>query len=175
MNKRNSSLLTAFGIGATAGLRTFTPAAIVSQAASRNLIRLRRSPVQKLKSSLSVGIMTTLAVGELIGDKLPFAPSRLGTGPLAARVASGAMCGAVLCGAPLRSTGKTIALGAVLGGVGAIAGAYVGYHLRHQLVSNFNVPDAALAVAEDMLAVGGAAAIVARSASVVSFATRGYL
>ncbi|MEP6645233.1 MAG: hypothetical protein ABJA69_12095 [Acidobacteriaceae bacterium] len=40
---------------------------------------------------------------------------------------------------------------------------------------NTEIPDAAVGVVEDMLAIGGAIAIVSQSASVVSFATRGYL
>ena len=67
-----------------------------------------------------------------------------------------------------------MALGALLGGLGAIAGAHAGYHLRRRIVSNAKVPDAAVALVEDMLAVGVAVAIVAKSASVLSFATRGY-
>ncbi len=174
MNKLNTSLVLAAGIGVIAGLRAFTPAAIVSQAARHNLIRMRKSPLRKLRSAVPTGIVTALAVGELVGDKVPFVPNRIEAGPLAARVVSGALCGAVLCGAPLRSGAKAIGLGALLGGLGAVAGSFGGYHLRRQIVMNTEIPDAAVAVVEDMLAIGGAIAIVSQSASVVSFATRGY-
>ncbi|MEP6644163.1 MAG: DUF4126 family protein, partial [Acidobacteriaceae bacterium] len=82
MNKLNTSLALAAGIGVIAGLRAFTPAAIVSQAARHKLIRMRRSPLRKIKSAIPTGVVTALAVGELVGDKLPSIPSRIDPGPL---------------------------------------------------------------------------------------------
>ena len=73
--------------------------------------------------------MADFAVSELIADKLPFTPSRLKAGPLASRIVSGAVCGAAIYGVveqPLQE-------GAVLGGLGAIAGAFAGYHMRKRL------------------------------------------
>jgi uncharacterized membrane protein len=55
----------------------------------------------------------------------------------------------------------------------AIAGAFAGYHVRRQLSMKLNVPDSAVAVVEDMLAIGGAVVIVSRCASMKSFVTRG--
>lgn len=53
------------------------------------------------------------------------------------------------------------------------AHASVGYYVRRQLSMKLNVPDPAVAVVEDMLAIGGAVVIVSRCASMKSFVTRG--
>ncbi len=72
-----------------------------------------------------------LAISELIADKLPFTPSRLNAGLFASRIASGAICGAAVCGAVKRP----LAEGALLGGLGAIAGALGGYHVLWQMAN----------------------------------------
>ena len=95
----------------------------------------------------------------MIADKLPFTPSRLNAGPLASRIASGAICGAAVCGAVKRP----LAEGALLGGLGAIAGALAGAHIRKSL--SREMPDFAVGLLEDALAVGGGAAIIALMAT----------
>ena len=122
MNSLNTLALAA-SIGALAGLRTFTPPAIVSNAARHSLIPLRRSRLAFLRSSGVANTITTLAIGELVADKLPSMPSRLEASAMAARVASGAVCGAAIASGR-RSSGRTIAAGAVLGGIAAIGGAF---------------------------------------------------
>jgi uncharacterized membrane protein len=168
MNSLNTLALAA-GIGALAGLRTFTPPAVVSHAARRSLVPLRRSRLRFLRSSGAANTIAALAIGELVADKLPSMPSRLEAGALTARAASGAVCGAAIASAR-RSSGKTIAAGAVLGGLAALAGACTGYHVRRQLSLKLNVPDPAVAVVEDILAIGASAAIVSRCAALSSIA-----
>ena len=171
MNSFNTLALAA-GIGALAGLRTFAPPAVVSQAARHSLIPLRRSRLHFLRSSAAANITAALAIGELVADKLPAMPSRLKAGALIARAASGAICGSAIASGR-RAPAKTVAAGGVLGGLTAIAGASVGYHVRRQLGMKLNVPDPAVAVVEDMLAIGGAVVIVSRCASLKSLVTRG--
>lgn len=146
----------AIGIGAIAGLRSFTAPAAVSWAAYARTLALRHSGLKFLKSPVSRNIALALAAGELIADKLPSTPNRTNPGPLAARIVSGA-----LCGAAIYSSGKQpIAIGALLGGVGAVAGSFAGYDVRRRLGRQIAVPDAALALFEDVLAIGGGASIV---------------
>jgi uncharacterized membrane protein len=164
----------AAGIGAIAGLRTFTPLAVVSHAARRNLLPLRRSRLGVLRSSTTANTLAAFAVGELVADKLPSTPSRLDAGPLVARVLSGAACAAAIS-TGARQCGRTVAAGAAVGGLAAIGGALIGYHVRRAITSNLNVPDPAIALLEDMVAVGGAVAILSRRASLTSFVTRGLL
>jgi uncharacterized membrane protein len=68
---------------------------------------------------------------------------------------SGAICGAAIHG----TLKKPLAEGAVLGGLGALAGAITGYYVRQRL--NREMPDFAVALSEDALAVGAAAVITA--------------
>ena len=148
----------AVGIGAVAGLRTLTAPAVLAWAAKRRWIRIGNSPFATIISAQASTRLTDLAVTELIADKLPFTPSRLKAGPLASRVVSGAVCGATIYGVVERP----LVEGAVLGGVGAIAGALAGYHMRKRL--RHDMPDLGVAVLEDVLAIGGAVLITALAA-----------
>jgi uncharacterized membrane protein len=139
----------AVGIGAVAGLRTLAAPAVLAWAAKRRWIRLGSSPFATLISAKAAKRIADFAVSELIVDKLPFTPSRLKPGPFAARIVSGAVCGATIYGVvkqPLKE-------GAVLGGLGAIAGAFAGYHMRRKL--SRNLPELGVALLEDALAIGG--------------------
>ena len=90
-----------------------------------------------------------LAMAELIADKFPFTPSRLKMAPLAARIVSGAICGAAIHIARRR----TLSTGALVGGLAAISAAVAGYQVRRKL--GRDLPDLVLAVLEDVLATGG--------------------
>lgn len=171
----NKTLALAAGLGALAGLRTFTAPSVVSQAASRNLLPLRRTPLRFLRSAATAHTLSALAAGELVCDKLPFMPSRLAPEGLTARFASGALCGAALMAAHRNRDSNALAVGAATGAVAAIAGAFAGHYLRRQIGQKLNVPDPAIAVVEDMIAVGGSIALVRRSASLRSYVTAGLL
>jgi len=156
--RRSYTPVLAVGIGAVAGLRTLTAPAVLAWAAKRRWIRIGNSPFATIISAQASTRLTDLAVTELIADKLPFTPSRLKAGPLASRVVSGAVCGATIYGVVERP----LVEGAVLGGVGAIAGAFAGYHMRKKL--RRDMPDVGVAVLEDVLAIGGAVLITALAA-----------
>jgi uncharacterized membrane protein len=156
--RRSYTPALAVGIGAVAGLRTLTAPAVLAWAAKRRWIRLGNSPFATIISAKASTRLTDLAVSELIADKLPFTPSRLKAGPLASRVVSGAVCGATIYGVVERP----LVEGAVLGGVGAIAGALAGYHTRKRL--RHDMLDLGVAVLEDVLAIGGAVLITALAA-----------
>jgi uncharacterized membrane protein len=148
----------AVGIGVVAGLRAFAAPAVLTWAAKRRWIRLGNSPFATIISAKASKKITDLAVSELIADKLPFTPSRLKVGPLASRIVSGAVCGATIYGVVKRP----LLEGAVLGGVGAIAGAFAGYHVRKRL--SRDMPDLGVAALEDVLAIGGGVLITALAA-----------
>jgi uncharacterized membrane protein len=148
----------AVGIGAVAGLRALTAPAVLAWAVKRKWIRLRNLPFAAILSAKASKRITDLAMSELIADKLPFTPSRLKAGPLASRIVSGAVCGAAIYGV----AEKPLAEGAVLGGVGAIAGAYAGYYTRRRLSGD--MPNLGIAILEDALAIGGGIVIIALAA-----------
>ena len=156
--KRPYTPVLAVGIGAVAGLRTLTAPSVLAWAARRRWIRLGNSPFARIISSQASKRITDFAVSELIADKLPFTPGRLKPAPLAARIVSGAVCGATI----YRAVKRPLKEGAVLGGLGAIAGAFAGYYMRRRL--SRNLPDLGVAVLEDALAIGGGILVTALAA-----------
>ena len=82
-------LVLAFLIGVVAGLRTFTAPAAVSWAARLGWLLQENTSLSFLGSAAAPWILSVMAVGELIIDKLPKTPSRKAPGGFAARIASG--------------------------------------------------------------------------------------
>jgi uncharacterized membrane protein len=145
-------LALAFSIGVVAGLRSFTAPAAVCWAAHLGWLHLEGSKLAFLGTTTAVYISSALALVELVLDKQPWIGARTKPGPLIFRLITGGLSGAAL--------GST--LGAISGGVGALVGTFGGYQARHRIVSNLKVPDIAVALMEDVLAVGGALLIVSR-------------
>jgi len=145
-------LLLGLLIGVVSGLRSVTAPAVVAWAAHRNWLNLHNTVLSFMASTAAVAIFTLLALVELVADKLPSTPSRLKPPGLIARIVLGG-----LSGAGVAVTGaQSIVLGAVLGGVGGIAGAFAGYEVRTRLVKALEVPDLVVALLEDSVAIGGA-------------------
>ena len=151
------SYLLAFPIGAVDGLRSMTAPAAVSWAARLGWIDLEDTPLAFLGYAATPYILTVLATGELVVDKLPKTPSRKSPVPFAARIALGALCGAAL-GAPRRK----LAAGLLAGALGAIAGTLGGYEFRRRLVETTGGKDFPVARLEDTIAIGAAFLIVSR-------------
>ena len=147
----------AFLIGVVAGLRSMTPPAAVSWAARLGWLHLEGTPLAFLGFAVTPYILSVLAIGELIADKLPKTPSRKAPGPFAARIVVGAFCGATL-GAP----GQTLIAGAAAGALGGVAGTLGGYEFRSWLVKATGGRDFPIALLEDAIAIGAAFWIVSR-------------
>lgn len=148
----------AIGIGIVAGLRTFTAPAAVCWAAHLGWIDLRYSRLAFMATAAAVIVATLLAIGELVMDKLPSTPNRTSAGPLVGRLVMGALCGAAIGIATDHSGVATTCLGAV----GALIGTFGGYQIRHRLVPGLKVKDIVIALAEDLVAIGGAFLLVSR-------------
>jgi uncharacterized membrane protein len=154
----NYILALAFGIGVVAGLRALTAPAAVAWAAHLGRLNLHDSSLAFMASTWSVVLFSALAIFELVGDMLPTTPSRTAPAPLAARIISGGFCGACVCA----SANQSLFIGAALGAVGAVAGAFGGYELRKRLVRGLNVKDIFIAIPEDLIAIGLAWFLVTR-------------
>jgi uncharacterized membrane protein len=150
----------AVGIGLIAGLRPMTALAAMAWAVRRGRIQIEPSPFVWMLSASTSKRIAQLAISELIVDKLPFTPSRLNPKPLALRVITGSICGAAVYGSRAK---RSFADGAMLGGVGALAGALTGHHTRKRL--RRKLPDLVVAILEDAVAVGGSALVVTLAAS----------
>jgi uncharacterized membrane protein len=148
--------LCAFLIGVVAGLRSMTAPALVAWAAHLGWLNLEGTALSFLGTTWVRYLLTLFMLAELVGDKLPRTPSRTLLGPFVARVLLGALSG----GALAVGSGSSLALGAVLGVLGAIAGTFGGYRARTGLVKALRVPDYVVAVAEDCVAIGGALLVV---------------
>jgi uncharacterized membrane protein len=145
-------------LGFVGGLRSITPFAVLSLLRRGNDNSGSPSdPLQYLSTPVARIITSVLAVGELVGDKLPFTPSRLSPGSLAGRVVIGALVGWAIC----RQSNQSPIIGAILGAVGAASGSAAGYYARTWLAKVTKLPDPVLGVVEDLLAVG-AGALIAR-------------
>ena len=132
--------------------------AAVAWAAQFTLSELRQTNLWFLAAPATAYIFTALACAELVVDKLPFTPSRLSIGPFAGRIVMGALCGMPLCAA----THQSPIFGGLAGGAGALAGAYIGYHVRRLLTTQMKLPDFLVALAEDAVAIAAAAYVVSR-------------
>lgn len=139
----------AFVLGVVSGMRAALSPALVSHKLSRqrptDLGRLNFMRSPKAAAALKVA-----ATGELVGDKLPMTPARIEPGPLAGRAVSGALCGVALS----RSSHQSALSGALIGALGAVAGAYTFYYLRRELTHEHGLPDVWVALTEDALALG---------------------
>ncbi len=151
--------LLALLIGVVAGLRALTALAAVSIAAYLGWIGLDGSFLSFLASPWAAGILTLLALGELVNDQLPKTPSRKEAAPFGARLVSGAASGAAL-----GVTAGMLTGGLVVGLVGAVLGTYGGYAARAWLAKGFG-RDLPAALIEDVVAIGGAFLIVCAAAA----------
>jgi uncharacterized membrane protein len=140
----------ALGIGFAVGLRSLTPPAVVAWAAHLGWLNLSNSPLAFMGSIIAVVIFSLLAVVELIGDLRPSTPKRTAPVPLAARVLMGALCGACVCAA----SNQSLIVGAILGALGGVIGAFAGYEIRRKLVAALNIKDLFVALLEDLVTIG---------------------
>jgi uncharacterized membrane protein len=137
-------------------LRSMTAPAAVSWAACLGWIDLHGSSLQWMGSRVTVVVFSLAALAELVMDKLPRTPRRTAAGPLIGRIVLGGLAGATLAA----SAGGPVAMGAVLGGIGSVIGAFTGYEVRRRVVRGLGAKDAVVALVEDLIAVGLAYAIV---------------
>lgn len=154
-------LLLALLIGVVAGLRALTAPAAVAWAAALQWINLDNTWVEWLAHPITVTVLTILAVGELVTDKLPKTPSRRTAIQFATRLITGAFAGAVIGTAWGYKFGG---LGA--GMIGAVLGTLSGAEIRRRLVAATGGRDLPIALSEDAVAVIGGFGIAALTAVV---------
>ena len=154
------ALLMALLIGVIAGLRSLTAPAVVSWAAFLGWINLHGTWASWMGNIITVIILSLLAVGELVNDKLPKTPARTAPPVFAARIIMGAFAGAVI------GTVWGFKWGGLGAGiVGAVLGTLGGYQARSRLVAATGGKDLPIALLEDAVAILGGFAIVAATAN----------
>ena len=144
----------AFLIGVISGLRSLTGLAAVSWGASLGWLHLENTWLSFLGFTATPYILSALAIGELINDKLPKTPSRKSLVPFTVRVVTGALCGDAL--------GAALVGGLLAGAFGGVAGTLGGYEFRARLVRAIGGKDLPIALLEDAIAICGAVWVVCR-------------
>lgn len=146
-------MLHSFLIGLVAGMRSMTPLALVSHAARRDALPRDHGGPQFLSDPRVALGTAAMAVAELAGDKLPFAPDRIVTAGMAARVVTGAVSGAAL------APGSARGAAALMGVAGAVGAAYVTFDVRMRAMRRYG--QFRTGVVEDAIVLAAAAWIVA--------------
>jgi uncharacterized membrane protein len=154
-----SIYLFALLIGIVAGLRALTPLAAVSWAAHMGWLSLENTWLAFLGATATPYVLSFLAVGEIINDKLPKTASRKSPMMFGGRIVMGVLCGAALCAA-----NHTMLGGMLAGAIGAVIGTLGGYELRTRLAGAIGGKDLPIALLEDVVAIGAAILIVLRFA-----------
>ncbi len=145
------TFLLTFLLGFVDGLRSLTPPALVCWAAHLGWLHFGGTRLAFINRPVTLIVFTLLAIVELVADKLPSTPARTAPLGLTARILLGGACGLALA----TSAGISLSFSILLGSIGGIVGALVGYHSRRFIVSKARVPDVAVAIAEDLIAIGG--------------------
>ena len=153
-------LLMALLIGVVAGLRSLTAPAVVAWAGFLGWINLSHTWASWVANIGTVVILTVLAVGELVADKLPKTPARTAPPGFAARIITGGFSGAVI-GAAWHFTFSSLGAGVI----GAVLGTLGGYHARRWLVAARGGRDLPIALLDDAVAILGGFAILATTAN----------
>jgi uncharacterized membrane protein len=151
-------LLLALAIGVIAGLRSLTAPAVTSWAAHLGWLPVHNTPFHFMASAVAMVIFSLLAFAELVIDQLPSTPSRTAPPGLIARIVTGSLSAATIAA----SAGQNAWIGAALGALGGVAGAFGGYQVRTKLVRALRVPDFVIAILEDIVAIGGGLLLVSR-------------
>ncbi len=137
-------------LGGANGNRTMTPIAVVCWFAYTGHLQVAGTWAFWTANIISAIVFTVCALGEYIGDKLPQTPNRTAPAPLGARIVFGGLVGAIV----VTSLHMPLAAGVLLGAVSALAGAFLGFHLRRYITIGRGHPDFPVALAEDVVTVG---------------------
>ena len=151
-----SILVYAFLIGVIAGLRALMAPTIVSWGAGMGWFSLAGTSLNFMSSPITRYLLSFLAFGELVNDKLPKTPSRKVPPQFITRVVTGAFSGAVL-----GASRDSLVGGLIAGGIGAVVGTLGGSAVRTAL-AKIAGKDLPVALLEDLVAILGALFIVSR-------------
>ncbi|HSP80657.1 MAG TPA: DUF4126 family protein [Myxococcaceae bacterium] len=141
-----TGVVAAAGLGAVAGMRCFSAPAFLSLLGARK----GAAPIERtLSSKAGARTLSVLALGELVGDKLPGVPARIEPPALASRILSGGLVGALVA---RRNRQPVLGL-VLLGAATAVASSFAFYSLRRFATQRLHVPNVLAGLLEDALVV----------------------
>ncbi len=141
-------LVNAFLLGTASGLRALIGLAVASSAARLGYLHLEHTWLAFLGYAFTPYILSLLAVGEMVNDKLPKTPSRLIPPQFITRIVTGTLCG-IAVGLSIENW----LLGAIAGAAGSVAGTLGGAKARAFGAKLFG-RDLPAALVEDVIAIG---------------------
>lgn len=139
-------------LGVTTGMRSMTPMAVLCWFAHLGYLPVGGTWAAWTGWLWVAIVWTLLALAELVADKLPGTPDRIGKVPLLWRLLMGGLAGAI---AATSLAGSGIE-GVVLALIGTLLGAFGGFMVRREVVENTGCEDWHFALAEDAFAIAAA-------------------
>jgi uncharacterized membrane protein len=152
------AFLLSFLLGFVDGLRSLTAPAIACWAAHLGWLHFAGTKFAFIDHRSTLIVFTLLAIVELVLDKLPNTPARTAPVGVIARIVLGGASGLALA----TGAGISVSLAGVIASIGAVAGAFAGYHIRRAVVLKAHIPDLVAAIVEDAIAIAGGLLIVSQ-------------
>ncbi|MCW3106262.1 MAG: hypothetical protein JWQ09_768 [Segetibacter sp.] len=138
-------------LGLISGLRaTIAPSIAAHYLSKQPNSTLAKSKLGFIQSPITAVITKVLSAAEFTGDKLPNTPNRIIAGQVLARVASGALAGAIISTA----NKDNVAKGVFIGGVAAVASTYASYYLRKNISKSSYLKEPWTGAVEEVIAIG---------------------
>jgi uncharacterized membrane protein len=138
-------------LGILAGMRSMAAPAFTSRILSgRHSKKLEHSPLNFMQSGTTANVLSVMAIGESVGDKMPDAPDRISTSALIGRSISGGIAGASI----YKASGSSVIKGALLGSIVAVAATYGSFYLRKHIAEQAHLIDPIVGSIEDALVLG---------------------
>ena len=155
-SKLNPPFWSAVALGTMAGMRATAAPIAINELLNRYPNNLH-SPYFNWLASKKTGILfKIMGMGELIGDKLPGTPARIGPVGLIARCLSGGLAG----GAIYEAAGYNALLGAFIGSAATSCSTFACYFGRKKTGAATGISDPFIGGAEDLLAIGTGIALI---------------
>lgn len=155
--KASTQFFQVFNLGVMAGIRSNSSPATASHILSQQYSHeLAKSPLKFMQSPVVSNVLKVLAIGELIGDKLPSAGDRIVPLSIIFRSSAGALAGASI----YKANGDNAFKGALLGAVAAFGSTFASFYMRKSVVKTTGLYDPIAGIIEDAIVLGGAAYII---------------
>lgn len=146
---KSAVIWNAAGFGIIAGMRSSSAPALLSN----HFCKHQRPSLQNSKwkwfcSKRASNILSVMAAGEVLADKIPSIPDRISPPGLAGRALSGALAGAVLN----KAEGGKTPLAPWVGAAVAVAATFASFYARKEL--SRKIADGKIAMIEDLIVYG---------------------